>query len=116
MEPNQIKDADFLDILFEGRNKEYGAYELRKTYNRRIVKALFVTGSVIGLLFIGGYVAGFGKGKKVAPPEVEDVVLDKGGGAGEAIAAATCYQGAAAAGGDAAVYAAEDCEGGCQAG
>jgi protein TonB len=77
MEPNQIKDADFLDILFEGRNKEYGAYELRKTYNRRIVKAIFVTGSVIGLLFLGGMVSGFGKGKKVAPPEVTDVVLDK---------------------------------------
>jgi len=77
MEPNQIKDADFLDILFEGRNKEYGAYELRKTYNRRIVKAIFVTGSVIGLLFLGGMVSGFGKGKKVAPPEVTDIVLDK---------------------------------------
>ena len=32
----QIKflHADILDIIFEGRNKEYGAYELRKTYNR----------------------------------------------------------------------------------
>jgi protein TonB len=75
MEPNQIKDADFLDILFEGRNKEYGAYELRKTYNRRIVKAIFVTGSVIGLLFIGGMVSGFGKGKQavVIPPTDVDI-------------------------------------------
>jgi len=40
MEINKIKDADFLDILFEGRNKEYGAYELRKTYNRRIMIAI----------------------------------------------------------------------------
>lgn len=40
MDINKIKDADFLDILFEGRNKEYGAYELRKTYNRRIAIAV----------------------------------------------------------------------------
>jgi protein TonB len=71
MEPNQIKDADILDILFEGRNKEYGAYELRKTYNRRIVKAIFVTGSLIGLLFVGGYVAGR-NGGKVKVPKYDD--------------------------------------------
>jgi len=40
MDINKIQSADFLDILFEGRNKEYGAYELRKTYNRRIVIAI----------------------------------------------------------------------------
>jgi len=40
MEIDKIQKADFLDILFEGRNKEYGAYELRKTYNRRIVIAI----------------------------------------------------------------------------
>ena len=34
MEANKIMSADILDILFEGRNKEYGAYELRKSYNR----------------------------------------------------------------------------------
>jgi len=45
MDINKIKDADFLDILFEGRNKEYGAYELRKTYNRRIMIA--VAGMVV---------------------------------------------------------------------
>ncbi len=40
MEVNKIINADFLDILFDGRNKEYGAYELRKTYNRRITIAI----------------------------------------------------------------------------
>ena len=60
MEPNKIKDADILDIIFEGRNKDYGAYELRKTYNNRIVKSLVVMGSVVGLLVIGNVVSGFG--------------------------------------------------------
>ena len=50
MEPNQIKGANFLDILFDGRNKEYGAYELRKTYNRRVVKSMVVMGSVVVLI------------------------------------------------------------------
>ncbi|HXB35809.1 MAG TPA: hypothetical protein VNV35_20425, partial [Puia sp.] len=49
MEPNQIKDADILDILFDGRNKEYGAYELRKTYNRRMVKSMVV---MVGMLWV----------------------------------------------------------------
>jgi len=40
METNKILNADFLDILFDGKNKDYGAYELRKTYNRRIMIAI----------------------------------------------------------------------------
>ena len=40
MEANKILSSDFLDILFEGRNKEYGAYELRRSYNRRMWRAL----------------------------------------------------------------------------
>src|SRR5438128_1979516 len=40
MEVNKILTADILDILFEGKNKEYGAYELRKTYNKRILIAI----------------------------------------------------------------------------
>jgi protein TonB len=70
MQPNQIKEANFLDILFDGRNKEYGAYELRKTYNRRVVKSMFVMGSVVTLLFVGGAVMGLGKGKRVKPIEI----------------------------------------------
>ena len=40
MDINKILSADILDIIFEGRNKEYGAYELRKTYNKRLVMRL----------------------------------------------------------------------------
>ena len=43
MEPNQILQSALLDILFEGKNKAYGAYDLRKTYNRRIATALSST-------------------------------------------------------------------------
>lgn len=48
MTNNEILRADFLDILFEKRNKEYGAYALRKTYDRRLWFALCG-----GLVFAG---------------------------------------------------------------
>ena len=57
METNKILSADFLDILFEGKNKEYGAYELRKTYNKRITLALIITAVIALLIFVGSVVA-----------------------------------------------------------
>ena len=52
MEVNKILSADFLDILFEGRNKEYGAYELRRNYQKRLTTALLVTAGVALLIFV----------------------------------------------------------------
>ena len=40
MTNKEILQADLLDILFEHRNKLYGAYVLRKTYDRRLRIAL----------------------------------------------------------------------------
>lgn len=54
MDINKIMSADILDLIFEGRNKDYGAYELRKTYNRRLTFALIGT-ALACLLLIGGY-------------------------------------------------------------
>lgn len=50
MEANKILQSDTLDILFENRNKEYGAYELRRHYHSRLSVALFITGG-LGLIF-----------------------------------------------------------------
>lgn len=55
MEKQNILTADVLDILFDGRNKDYGAYDLRKTYNRRMYKALASVFLFAGLCY-GGYV------------------------------------------------------------
>jgi len=57
MEANKILSADILDLVFEGRNKDYGAYELRKTYNRRITKALIITASVALIALLGSLLA-----------------------------------------------------------
>jgi protein TonB len=70
MEMNQLVRADILDILFDGRNKDYGAYELRKTYNQRLVQALFMTAGLC-ILFFGTYLpaARFGYAKPVLSPD-----------------------------------------------
>ena len=51
MTNKEILQADLLDILFEHRNKLYGAYALRKTYSSRLGIALGVALSTV-LLFI----------------------------------------------------------------
>jgi periplasmic protein TonB len=40
MEPQKVLSTDLLDIIFEGRNKQYGAYELRRKYHKRALMAL----------------------------------------------------------------------------
>jgi protein TonB len=53
MRSENILSADILDLIFENRNKNYGAYMLRKHYNSRLVSALVLTflGVAIGLFF-----------------------------------------------------------------
>lgn len=78
MEVNKILSADVLDIIFEGRNKEYGAYDLRKTYNKRLITSLLIVGALCLLLFIGylasALLAGKDDNKKVV---VQDVQLEE---------------------------------------
>jgi protein TonB len=50
MTNKEILQADLLDILFENRNKAYGAYALRKNYNHRLHWALGVSLSLVLLL------------------------------------------------------------------
>lgn len=58
MEINKIYSADLLDIIFEGRNKDYGAYDLRKTYKSRLLTALSAMIATCLLLIITSRVAG----------------------------------------------------------
>ena len=55
METNKILAADVLDIIFEGKNKAYGAYQLRKSYKKTLTRALVITGSTL-VLALGGTV------------------------------------------------------------
>jgi len=53
MEPNKILSASLIDVIFDGRNKEYGAYELRKTDSQRTKVALSATIAVVALALCG---------------------------------------------------------------
>lgn len=55
METNKILSADVLDIIFDGKNKAYGAYQLRKAYKKTLGRALAFTGAAL-LLAMGGTV------------------------------------------------------------
>ena len=52
MKPELILQSDVLDILFENKNKIYGAYELRRHYNSRLTKSLMGTLGIV-LVFAG---------------------------------------------------------------
>lgn len=78
MEVNKILSADVLDIIFEGRNKDYGAYELRKTYNKRMITALVIVAAIIALLFIGYFVSALLEDKQETKTvQVNDVQLEE---------------------------------------
>src|ERR1700709_2754391 len=76
MEIQKISNADWLDLLFDGRNKEYGAYDLRKNYNRRLIKALTIMASICLLLAAGCTMVGKLRGKdSIKQPDKGDVFL-----------------------------------------
>lgn len=71
MENSTILTADILDIIFEGRNKEYGAYELRRSYRRRLATSITVMLSIMLLVF-----AGFAFTKKAVKADAAIVIPD----------------------------------------
>jgi periplasmic protein TonB len=52
MTDKQLLQAEMLDILFEHRNKTYGAYALRKNYNQRLGMALGISLGLVLLLIL----------------------------------------------------------------
>ena len=76
MDVNKILNADVLDIIFDGRNKNYGAYELRKSYSSRLTKALLITGALLLLIFLGTVFANIvGKNKDKNEIDVLDTQM-----------------------------------------
>lgn len=82
MTNNEILQSDILDILFENRNKDYGAYALRRGYNHRMLVATAVAVILIILFaFIG---ASAGKSNSTIPAtkierivEIKEVRIEK---------------------------------------
>jgi len=72
METSKILNADILDIIFDGKNKQYGAYELRKSYNKRLTRAVLFTLGLVLFGFLGSVLSSMIE--RNAPEEIE--VLD----------------------------------------
>ncbi len=75
MEANKILSADILDLVFENRNKDYGAYELRRTYNKRIILALVITGSIALIAMLGSLLASTLDDSKSNKVDIKEVTL-----------------------------------------
>jgi periplasmic protein TonB len=77
MEANKILTADLLDILFEGKNKSYGAYELRKTYNRRMLIAIISMVVLISILLLSYFISSNMPEEETVEMVVQDVQLEE---------------------------------------
>ena len=59
MKPIEVKEEQFNEIVFENRNKEYGAYALRKSYKKRMLIAMSVSLTTFLLAVSLPLIAGF---------------------------------------------------------
>lgn len=66
MDINKILKSDYLDLIFEGRNKLYGGYDLRKRYPERMKKAGL---AILSICVVGlAYNVFANRAKKATPP------------------------------------------------
>jgi len=81
MDVNKILSTDLLDLVFEGRNKEYGAYELRSNYNKRLTTAMLITAALMLLLVLGSFImktVSNNKGKvEVKEVQLADIIQEE---------------------------------------
>ncbi len=74
MLPETILQSDVLDILFDNRNKTYGAYLLRRQYNARLSKAIISVAAFTLLLALLLRIKGEGSEKKMLTGLLSDTV------------------------------------------
>lgn len=76
----QIAQASLDDIVFEGRNKSYGAYVLRRLYQRNVTRSLIIATAVLVLLvafpLIAQYVRDHQPKEDVKKNLTENVLMD----------------------------------------
>jgi len=59
-----VDNKKWEDIIFEDRNKAYGAYFLRKSYSKHVVLGAVLTVGLFVLIFASPYIAEFLKGQQ----------------------------------------------------
>jgi len=75
MEVSKIPSAELIDIVFDGRNKEYGAYELRRKYNKRLTFALIITASLALVILLASFIASVAAKSSKGQVKVQEVQL-----------------------------------------
>ncbi|MFM2049381.1 MAG: hypothetical protein RI955_1929 [Bacteroidota bacterium] len=73
MDLNKIKNADLNDIVFDGRNKIYGAYFLRRVYDKHVARGFIISFITFALCLAGPVI--WKKIFKDAPIEKQKVSL-----------------------------------------
>ena len=76
MESNKILSANILDLIFDGRNKEYGAYELRVTYPERIKKSMILVFIIAAVAITGAALANSFKTDNGAKLMIKELTLE----------------------------------------
>ncbi|NBT16526.1 MAG: energy transducer TonB, partial [Chitinophagia bacterium] len=77
MDANKILGAELIDLIFEGRNKSYGAYELRTGYNKRLRNALLLTTAIALLILLASFISSLDLGNKKGQVVIKEVQLEE---------------------------------------
>jgi protein TonB len=77
MDANKILGAELIDLIFEGRNKSYGAYELRTGYNKRLRNSLLLTVAIGLLILLLSFISSLDLGEKKGQVQIKEVQLEE---------------------------------------
>ncbi|GAB3662694.1 energy transducer TonB [Hymenobacter agri] len=79
----QLATASLDDIVFDGRNRHYGAYELRALYQRHMTRALVIATAMLALILVFPLVSQLlAKAAPVVKPRpivAKPMIIDEGG-------------------------------------
>jgi protein TonB len=79
MDSAKVLKSDFLDILFDGRNKDYGAYDLRRQYNKRVRNAIIGTASLFVIFFAAYMISQWvsaSEGNNLKKPVIQEIKME----------------------------------------
>ncbi len=69
--------SSWTSIIFEGRNKIYGAYEIRQSYERNMLLGLFITCTALGAAtFFTAWALNFSGQSTVLQPKLRETVIE----------------------------------------
>jgi protein TonB len=74
MDAKQILTADINDIIFENRNKQYGAYDIRRKYEKHVMVAMAIAIAALLLFIFGPKIIELLKPKEAEAPVIEKTV------------------------------------------